>query len=660
MTSDFVHSDVVNATGAASSHAGTPGTPEGAPLPDVIVDVNGQSLAEETFRLAWEACQNGMVMVGHDGKMIMANTEVEQQFGYRREELIGQPVEMLVPMSRRRQHAHHREAFNLRPQTRRMGIGPELFGLRKDGSEFSVEVALTPIRTSKGLLVLGVIVDVSERKRTERLKDEFVSTVSHELRTPLTSISGSLGLLVGVWAGKLPESAERLLTIAHKNSQRLVRLTNDILDIEKMDAGRVLFNMMRIDVRSLVEQAIEGNRGFAEGYGVHVRLDAASVEGEVNADPDRFAQVITNLLSNAIKFSPVNEEVLARVEKNGNLVHISVRDHGPGVPADFQPHIFEKFAQADATSSREKGGTGLGLSIVKQIVERLGGEVGFNDAPGGGTIFYLNLPAWDCAAGEEIDLEAEADAARILLCEDDRETAMALRERLQQAGFAADIAGTASAAVARADATRYAAMLVDLKLPDGDGIGLILRLRAQAQYHDTPIIVVSSDPSRGRDDARSSRLNVLEWLGKPVDVERLVQILKASIAPEQRKRPRVLHVDDDCDVLAVVSHALRAIADVVSVGSVEDARRALATDRVDLAVLDISLGAGSGLDLLPDLRDGRGNVIPVIVFSAKGAASLACDEQVQAVLTKSHASLLVETVRDRLGLPPARASKELA
>ena len=187
-----------------------------------------------------------------------------------------------------------------------------------------------------------------------------------------------------------------------------------ILDIEKIESGRVVFNLSRVDVRPLVEQAIEGNRGFAEGYGVRVRLDPASADGEVNADPDRLAQVITNLLSNAIKFSPADGEVLVAVEKNGDVVRISVRDHGSGIPADFKPHIFEKFAQADATSSRQKGGTGLGLSIVKQIVERLGGEVGFDDAPGGGTIFHVELPAWNAATGQDIDLDEQPAACAAL------------------------------------------------------------------------------------------------------------------------------------------------------------------------------------------------------------------------------------------------------
>jgi DNA-binding response OmpR family regulator len=412
-----------------------------------------------------------------------------------------------------------------------------------------------------------------------------------------------------------------------------------------------VFNLTQVDVRLLVEQAIEDNRGFAEGYGVHVQLDAASGDGEVNADPDRLAQVVTNLLSNAIKFSPADEEVLVAVEKIDDIVRISVRDHGSGVPVDFKEHIFAKFAQADGTNSRQKGGTGLGLSIVKQIVERLGGDVGFDDAPGGGTIFHVELPAWEGAAGREIDLESEAAAPRILLCEDDRDTSIAVRERLQRDGFAVDFAYTMTAAIQRATASVYAAILVDLQLPDGDGVGLILWLRAQTQYRNTPIVVTAGDPDRGRNDVRSSRLNVLDWLIKPVDFEHLARILKSAIASQPCERPRVLHVDDDYDVLALVTHALRATADVVSADSIESARRALDTDRIDLVVLDIMLGADSGLDLLPDLRDSFGNAIPVIIFSARGAG-FPCDDQIEVAFAKSSSSLnsLVAAVRDRLTL----------
>jgi CheY-like chemotaxis protein len=386
-------------------------------------------------------------------------------------------------------------------------------------------------------VTLCVVVDVTERKRKEQLKDEFVSTVSHELRTPLTSISASLGLLVGERAGELPAAAKRLLVIADTNCRRLIHLINDILDIEKMEAGRLIFRLSRVDAASAVTHAINAARGFAERHGVGIRFDATSAgaDGAVNADPDLLAQVVTNLLSNAIKFSPAQGEVRVSVDKHDDKVRISVRDHGPGVPSDFKAHIFEKFAQADGTDSRRMGGTGLGLSIVKHIVEGLGGEATFDNHPGGGAIFNVILPAWHATAGLDTDTGAQPGAARILLCEDDRQAAAATRKRLGQAGFAIDFAFTASAAIASANATDYAAVLVDLQLPDGDGIGLILHLRSKDSYRNTPIVVVSIDPHRGRNDVRSSKLAILGWLSKPVDFEHLVRVLKNSITSRPDK-----------------------------------------------------------------------------------------------------------------------------
>ncbi len=260
----------------------------------------------------------------------------------------------------------------------------------------------------KGSRIAGLLHDITERKerslRAERLKDEFVATVSHELRTPLASIAGSLALLLGNAAGKLPAPAERLLKIAHANTQRLVRLINDILDIEKIEAGKVVFVLKRVDFGTLVNDAIDANRGFADTYSVRLKFEAPQGKFELAADPDWLMQVATNLLSNAIKYSPPGGEVLVTLEKRGSTIRLSVRDHGCGIPEEFKPRVFQKFARADVSDSRQKGGTGLGLSIVKQIVTRLGGGVTFEDAPGGGTVFHVDLPAWK--RGQKTDLPA--------------------------------------------------------------------------------------------------------------------------------------------------------------------------------------------------------------------------------------------------------------
>ncbi|HEX3936909.1 MAG TPA: PAS domain S-box protein [Xanthobacteraceae bacterium] len=355
-------------------------------------DITDQKLAEVKFRLAVEACPSGMVMTERDGTIVMVNKETERLFGYAREELIGFPVEMLMPERFRPQHVRDRTQYVAKPRLRHMAIGYDFLARRKDGTEFSIEVGLNPIQTGRGLMVLSVIVDITERKRLDRLKDEFVSTVSHELRTPLTSICGSLGLLAATAGKSLPEQSQRLLAIAKSNGDRLVKLVNDILDIEKLESGRVVFKFKVIEIRPLIEQVIDANRGYADTYLIRLRA-AIDSDGELWADPDRLSQALTNLISNAIKFSLPDGEVVVGVQRSGEGFRLSVRDQGEGIPAEFKPHIFEKFAQADGTSAKKTGGTGLGLSIVKEIAGRLGGEVGFADAPGGGTVFYLDLPS---------------------------------------------------------------------------------------------------------------------------------------------------------------------------------------------------------------------------------------------------------------------------
>lgn len=374
--------------------------PDGAVMGACLIarDITEQKLAEEKFKLAVEASPSGILMTDLSGQIVMVNSEIEKLFGYRRDELIGHPVDLLLPESLRDQHFENRRDYFAAPMTRRMGANRDLLGRRKDGTEFSVEVGLNPIETREGLLILSVIIDVTERKRLDMLKDEFVSTVSHELRTPLTSISGSLGLLLGTTARDLPDQARRLLSIAQSNSLRLVKLVNDILDIEKLELGRVGFVFAAVELRSLVEQTVEANIGFADTYLVRLRSDVID-ESEVWADPDRLSQALTNLVSNAIKFSPPDGEVTVSVERRGKDMRLSVRDQGAGIPPEFKPRVFQKFAQADGTNTKKSGGTGLGLSIVKEIVTRLSGQVGFEDAPGGGTIFFIDLPEYE-AAGE--------------------------------------------------------------------------------------------------------------------------------------------------------------------------------------------------------------------------------------------------------------------
>jgi PAS domain S-box-containing protein len=634
---------------------------EGILVTAAIRDITARKQAENhlvqmegRYRGLLEAAPDAMVVVNQAGEIVLLNVQAEKRFGYRRDELLGQKVTNIIPdgFAERLIEDGLRSAKDALAQ--QIGTGIELIGRRKDQSEFPIEIMLSPLESDEGILVTAAIRDISARKeestRVERLKDDFVATVSHELRTPLTSIAGSLALLIGDAAGKLPDTATRLLAIAHTNSQRLVRLIDDILAVEKMESGQVVFNLKRVEVQPLLEQAIEANRGFAQGYNVRIRLKRSSEPAAVRADPDRLVQVVTNLLSNAIKFSPPGEEVVVSVEARRNAVRISVRDHGLGIPEGFRARVFEKFAQADATDKRQKGGTGLGLSIVKQIVERLGGEVDFADAPDGGAIFHVDLPTWAQAVRAQSQVLGQSKF-RILLCEDNPEMAIVLSSRLQQEGFIADVALTPKDALARVAATSYAAILVDLQLPEGEGISLIKQLRAQPQIYDTLLVVLSVDSKPASDnEGPPALLDILDWLEMPIDVDRLVRVLDRPLVRNGNSRPLVLHFDSDRNVLRAVAKALDASAEVMSVDSIDKARRALAANRFDVAVLNVALAMGSGFDLLHELRDNDGDTIPLVVFSPQDASPLVAN-QFRAALINSRTSIdsLIATLRRRVG-----------
>lgn len=256
------------------------------------------------------------------------------------------------------------------------------------------EVRCSPVlRQERVVGVVGVATDVTERLRAQRMKDEFVSIVSHELRTPLSSIRGSLGLLEGGVAGELPAKARELVRIARTNSDRLIRLINDILDLDKMEAGRVVLERETLEVAPLVDAVVAEMNGYAHQAGVGVDVDMQPC-APVHGDRDRLAQVLVNLLSNAIKFSPEGERVLVEVRAHASLgrVRVSVTDRGPGIARADVPKLFQKFHQLDASDARARGGSGLGLVIAKRLVEAHGGHIGVESEIGRGSTFYFEIP----------------------------------------------------------------------------------------------------------------------------------------------------------------------------------------------------------------------------------------------------------------------------
>jgi PAS domain S-box-containing protein len=485
--------------------------------------------------------------------------------------------------------------------------------VRKDGSTFPVLLSVTALRDASGEIngYLGIGYDITERKRMEQMKREFISTVSHELRTPLTSIRGALGLVAGGATGALPDKARELIHIASNNCDRLVRLINDILDMEKIESGKMTFDTKVIDLPAMVTETMAANQAYATTHQATIVLDGELAALHVMGDRDRLIQVLTNLLSNAAKFTPPGGQVHVSLQQMGDRARIMVRDEGPGISVAFQTQLFQKFSQADSSDTRKKGGTGLGLSISKAIVEWHGGHIDYHTAAGKGSTFYVDLPLY--IAAEEI---SKKTGPRILIVEDNTDIAKLLRLILEQHDYAADIAGTVAEARSRLAATNYAAMTLDLNLPGESGISFLRELRTHPATASLPVVVVSAVAESGQQQLGSAAVSVLDWLEKPIDELRLLKAVSHAVNKGPRKGRRVLHVEDDLDIARIVATMLEGVADIDLASSLSVARERLGNGDYSLVVLDIGLPDGSGLDLLP-LIHAMEPPIPILVFSAQ-------------------------------------------
>jgi PAS domain S-box-containing protein len=496
---------------------------------------------------------------------------------------------------------------------------------RRDGKERWIWSRVCPILDEKGNIVriCGISHDITERKEVERRVSEFYSTVSHELRTPLTSIRAALGILEGGLAGELSEKAAQLIRIGRVESDRLIRLINDILDIRKIESGKLELKMEAIDLSDLVKCSLDAVHAMANEAKVQLRSEI-NANRRITCDQDRVVQVLTNLLSNAVKFSPPHGEVLVTVVQDQASTRFSIQDQGPGIPEHELHKLFGKFQQLDSSDSRKKGGTGLGLAITKAIVEEHRGKIAVNTRYGEGSTFWFELPNNAHIKLPSLPQRAGVAPHTVLIIEDDLQLAELLKELLSKDGFSVSIASTLKVATDMIDKSIPHVVVLDVLLPDGNGLEWMQTFRETPVGKDIPIIVLTGHEAEMN---KYGHPRLIDWLKKPFDEGHLVRALKLAVQTQRKNAAKVLVVDDDLATREVIIHQLKQLS--VNCLEAKDGAEAISlvrTEDPDLIVLDIGLPNPDGFGVVQILRQEQARSTPLIVYTSREIGALEREE----------------------------------
>ncbi|MBN8230309.1 response regulator [Corallococcus macrosporus] len=596
-----------------------------------------------------EASPDGIVVLDESARVAEFNPAAAAHFRLPSARAVGADfLTLALPASL---PASQREAVHAALRQDTVAARVETPCLRADGAVFPAELTFARVHADGPPRTTVFVRDLTERKAVERMKNEFVSTVSHELRTPLTSIRGSLGLLENGIVGELPSQALDMVRIARTNTERLIRLINDILDLEKMESGMLELKLQPQTAQDLVEATLAGVQGMAETAHVTLRSD---VEGtpQVKGDRDRLIQVLTNLVSNAIKFSPQGASVVvaAGLTADGR-VRFSVTDQGSGIPEEKLPRLFGRFQQLDASDTRSKGGTGLGLAISQAIVEQHGGRIEVSSPPGQGATFHFTLEALRVPApAAGTTLPADESRHNVLIVTADADLSALLRGLLSHEGYRVVRAATLTEAAQAVEHALPDALVVDTQMPDGPVLDWVRRLREQPRTRELPVLALAGRSQTGPKDAGTALL--VDWLPTPVEETRLLKTLRYAM--RQPGQARVLVVDDDATTRRVLCAQFERLGALCIEAADGESAVALARDTPpDLIVLDVGLPRLDGFEVVDILRQGKGRATPLIVFTGR---ELSRTDQRQLTLgitrhlTKARASEeeLVASVRELL------------
>jgi len=521
------------------------------------MNITGQNKFEEKYRLVLELAPDGIVVLDHNKIIQLVNVQTEKLFGFSRDEMIGKELGMLIPDRFRNSHIEHEKKFIAEPKPRAMGVGKELFGKRKDGSEFPIEISLSPIQIGVAdAIILATIRDVTEQKRisselieaknkaeiaTEiaeavlKSEQQFLANMSHEIRTPMNAIVGFTKVLLKT---DLSAKQSEYLKAIQTSGDALIVLINDILDLAKVDAGKMTFEQIAFKMKPSFSAVLhlfdirmqEKKLAFFSEYD-------NNIPEVLVGDFVRLQQIILNLISNALKFTSKGQITVSAKLLNENdkeaLIRFSVTDTGIGIAEDKLSFIFETFQQATSSTSRIFGGTGLGLAIVKQLVEKQGGTINVKSKPNEGSTFSftLSFPKTNATIELEsgiLELEQEIQNIKVLVVEDIKLNQLLMRTILEDFKFKYDMADNGKIALEKMQTETYDIILMDLQMPEMNGFEATEYIR-NIMDSKIPIIALTADVTTV-DVEKCKAAGMNDYVSKPLDERilyaKIIELLK--------------------------------------------------------------------------------------------------------------------------------------